>query len=238
MHRMPASHFQDTSQDPRRGGSPGPTPERRPAREPVFNAPGAAIALVAVIIGGYAVQSRFPLDAVVDRFGFAPRDLTEGRWQTLATALFVHGNWAHALMNGAFALAFATPVARFFGERARGTTVFFLFYMVCGVLSSLGFAAVHPGGVEPLVGASGGVSGLIGAASRLMAGRGRVGPILSQPVLGLGGAWLVMNGIIAVVGGQFLPGAGNGGVAWEAHVAGFLAGLLLIGPFAPLAERR
>jgi membrane associated rhomboid family serine protease len=235
---MPVALFQDTSQDPRKGGPDGPAPERRSTREPVFNAPGSAVALVAIIIVGYAVQSRFPLDVVVETFAFSPQGLAQGRWFTLVSALFVHGGWGHALTNGAFALAFATPVARFFGARPSGVAVFFLFYLVCGVLSSLGYAAVHPTQAEPLVGASGAVSGLMGAASRLVAGRGRVGPILSPPVLGMGGAWLVVNLLVGVLGGGFMPGAEGASVAWEAHLAGFFAGVVLIGPFALLGERR
>jgi membrane associated rhomboid family serine protease len=235
---MPAALFQDTSNDPRRGSPQGPAPDRRPVREPVFNAPGAAVALVALILGFYVLQTRFPLESVVETFAFSPSDLAGGRWFTLLSALFVHGGWAHALTNAAFALAFATPVARFFGPGASGTAVFFLFYLLCGVLSSLGYAAVHPYQATPLVGASGAVSGLMGAASRLMDGRGRVGRILSSPVLGMGGAWLIVNLVVGVLGSGFTPGAGGATVAWEAHIAGFAAGVLLIGPFAFLAPRR
>jgi membrane associated rhomboid family serine protease len=71
----------------------------------------------------------------------------------------------------------------------------------------------------------------MGAAARLIDGRGRVGRFFSSPVLGMGGAWLVVNLLIAVLGGQLLPGANGAGVAWEAHLGGFLAGVLLIGPF-------
>jgi membrane associated rhomboid family serine protease len=235
---MSAALFQDTSNDPRRGSPQGPAPERRPIREPVFHAPAAAIALVAVILGGYALQTRFPLESIVDTFAFSSKDVADGRWFTLISALFVHGSWGHALTNAAFALAFATPVARFFGQSPGGTAVFFIFYLSCGVLSSLGYAAVHPHQAAPLVGASGAVSGLMGAASRLMDGRGRVGRILSSPVLGMGGAWLAVNLLIGALGSGFTPGVNGATVAWEAHVAGFLAGVLLIGPFAVLAPRR
>jgi membrane associated rhomboid family serine protease len=77
----------------------------------------------------------------------------------------------------------------------------------------------------------------MGATARLMGGHGRPGPMFSKPVLGMGGAWLAINLIIALVGGAFLPGAGNAGVAWEAHLAGFAVGVLLIGPFARLAPK-
>jgi membrane associated rhomboid family serine protease len=236
MDPMPASLFQDTSNIPRRG-SDGPAPERRPAHEPMFNAPFAALLLVGLIIVSYALQTRLPQPAVMDALAFSPQALAQGRWSTLLTALFLHGSWGHALMNAAFALAFATPVARYFGPRVGGVVVFYVFYLLCGVLSSLGYAAVHPGDATPLVGASGALSGLMGAAARLIDGRGRVGRILSSSVLGLGGAWLGVNLLIGLVGGWFLPGADGASVAWEAHVTGFLVGVLLIGPFARLGGR-
>jgi membrane associated rhomboid family serine protease len=235
---MPPAFFQDTSNDPRRGSPQGPAPDQRPVREPMFNAPGAAIALVALIVAGYALQTRFPMESVVEAFAFSPQALAQGRWYTLLSALFIHGGWGHALTNAAFALAFATPVARFFGERPGGTAVFFLFYLLCGVLSSLGYAALHPMQATPLVGASGAVSGLMGAAARLIDGRGRVGRVFSSAVLGMGGAWLVVNLLVGALGSGFTPGAAGATVAWEAHLAGFLAGVLLIGPFALLAPRR
>jgi membrane associated rhomboid family serine protease len=238
MEAMPTLYlFQET---PARGpwSGPEPPPEAEgPAHEPMFNAPWPALALVAVIVGGYAVQSRFSLEALAQALAFSPADLTQGRWWTLVTALFLHGNWAHAIMNGAFALAFATPVARFFGGRALGLTMFFAFYLLCGVLSSLGYAAVHWGGTGALIGASGAVSGLMGAASRLIAGGGRIGRIFSPAVLGMGAAWIIVNVLVGLLGSAFVPGTGGAGIAWEAHLAGFAAGVLLVTPFAWAARR-
>jgi membrane associated rhomboid family serine protease len=233
---MPISAFQET---PARGpwSRPEGPDEQRPTREPLFNAPWPALALVVVIVGGYALQSRFGLELLVEEYAFSPAALEAGRWWTPLTALFLHGNWAHALMNAAFALAFATPVARFFGSRIAGVLGFFGFYLVCGVLSCLAYAAIHLGSPAALVGASGAVSGLMGAAARLIAGNGRIGRILSSPVLGMGGAWLAVNLLVGAIGSQFVPGAGGAGIAWEAHVAGFLAGVLLITPFAWVFRR-
>lgn len=238
MIGMPPLHlFQET---PARGpwSGPEPPPEAsEPVREPMFNAPWPALALVAVIVGGYAVQSRFSLEGVAQSFAFSPAALTAGRWWTLLTSLFLHGNWPHALMNAAFALAFATPVARFFGGRPLGLAMFFVFYLTCGVLSALGYAAVHWGSPAALVGASGAISGLMGAASRLIAGGGRIGRIFSSAVIGMGAAWIIVNLLVGVIGSGFVPGSGGAGIAWEAHLAGFAAGVLLITPFAWLARR-
>ena len=238
MNAMTDSRFEETPSEPDPSpwsAGPPPAPELRRSREPIFNAPWQAVAVVALIVGGYGVQRLFPADAVLGAYAFSPSNLTPGRWETLITSIFLHGSWAHAMMNGAFALAFSAPVARLFGPKLEGGLLFFGFYVLCGVLANLGYAAAHLGGTGLVVGASGAVSGLMGAAARLIGGHGRPGPMFSKPVLGMGGGWLAINVIIALVGGSFLPGAGNAGVAWEAHIAGFVAGVLLIGPFARLA---
>lgn len=212
-------------------------PDFRRTREPMFNAPWVVLLLTAVIVGGYAVQSRFPLDAVALSYAFSPALLMEGHWERLFTSLFLHGNWTHALMNAGFGLAFGTPVARYFGERLGGAALFFLFYLACGALSSLGYAALHPGEQSALVGASGAVSGLMGGAARLMAGHGRPGPIFSRTVLGMGAVWFAINLLIGLIGSGLLPGTEGATIAWEAHIAGFIAGVLVFSPFAWVARR-
>lgn len=238
MSVMTESRFEVTPprpepQPPSHG--PAPTPELRPAHEPVFNAPWQAVAVTLLIVAGYWVQTLFHSFDVVAAFAFSPARLTPGRWETVITSIFLHGSWAHALMNGAFALAFSTPLARLFGPKVEGALLFFTFYVLAGVLANLGYAAVHPGGLGLVVGASGAVSGLMGAAARLIGGQGRPGAVFSKSVLGMGGSWIAINVLIAVFGGSFLPGSGNAGVAWEAHIAGFAVGVLMIGPFARLA---
>lgn len=238
MKRMSESRFEPTPEEPQPWSSePGPPPAGRPQREPVFNAPWQAVAVVVLIVGGYGVQTLFPVDAILSAYAFAPVNLAPGRWETVITSIFLHGGWAHAMMNGAFALAFSAPLARLFGPKLEGGLLFFSFYVLCGVLANLGYAAVHPGGQGLVVGASGAVSGLMGAAARLVGGQGEVGPVFSRAVLGMGGGWVAINALIAVFGGAFLPGAGSAGVAWEAHIAGFVVGVLVIGFFARLAPR-
>lgn len=207
----------------------------QPRREPVFNAPWPAVLVTAVILAGYFLQSLVPQEPLVMRWGYSPA-LDHGRPETLVTAIFLHGNWGHAIMNAATALAFATPVARFFGTNARGAAAFFLFYVFCGALANLAFGLLYPQAVGPVIGASGAVSALAAAAARIVAGHGRVGPIFSPLVLGLGGGWIIVNLLVAVLG--FAPGLmGQGQVAWEVHLAGFALGLLVLQPLAPLAER-
>jgi len=203
--------------------------EARPRREPIFNAPWPAMALTLVIIGSYAVQQQLP-ERLWAQYVLTPAEVTQlGRWETLITPLFLHGNWIHDLMNAMAALAFGAPVARLFGLTLRGALTFFLFYLVCGVLSSLGYVMAHPSSMLPVVGASGAVSGLMGGASRLIERRGTLGPVVSRTTVGMAVMWTVVNLIIGYI--PVMPGMGGAGVAWEAHVAGYFAGLLLIGPF-------
>lgn len=235
MESMDASFFEA----PAPGGSRQPQPGEpgfHPGPEPIVNAPWTVVVLTLGIVALYLIQSRFPLSVVADAFAFSPSLLSE-QPARLVTSLFVHGNWAHALMNAAFILAFGAPVARFFGPRMAGVFGFFLFYILCGVVAGLGFALLHWGQEAPLVGASGAASGLMGAAARLIGGDGRPGPLFSKAVTGMGTAWLIVNVIMAFTGGALIPGAGEAGVGWEAHLTGFVAGVLLIGPFALFAPR-
>jgi membrane associated rhomboid family serine protease len=206
---------------------PGSPPER------MFNAPWPALAIAVIIIASYAAQGLLPYEGRA--YALYPVEVEAGRPLGLLTSLFLHGGWPHALMNAAFGLAFGTPVARLFGLRAAGVIAFFIFYLLCGVIAGLVFVVLHPGGLNPVLGASGAVSGLMGAAARLMDGQGRLGSPFSRSALSMAGAWIAVNLLIAVTG--LAPGLEEGSVAWEAHLGGFAAGLLLAGPFARLLRR-
>lgn len=201
-------------------------PEVSPPNEPAFNAPWPAVALLVVTVGGYGVQTLVDTGQLLPRWGATAQAIAAGRPQTLITAMFLHASWAHALMNGAFGLAFATPVSRYFGTTAKGLLGFALFYIVCGGLANLAFVMAHGSNLGPLVGASGAVSALAAAAARIAAGRGEVGPVTSPLVIGMGAGWIITNLITAITG--FTPGAGGASVAWQVHLVGFALGLVLI----------
>ena len=209
-----------------------PPPPSAPAREPMVRAPWPVLALVGAILLAYALQSALlPTPVAAARFGFASDDPAQGRWSGLLTALFVHGSWAHAGFNALAALAFGAPVARMTGRGPRGVAVFAAFYLVCGALASLVYAAVAPPGF--LVGASGAIAGLMGAASRLdpRDPSARLVPLTARPVLGMAAGWVVVNLLIGLAGIDL--GAAGAPVAWQAHLGGYAAGLLL----APVARR-
>jgi len=232
----------------RPAGGPPPSPQfgaegllaasggRPPQVEPVFRAPWPPLAISALILVCYLGQTQAaePV-ALMQRFGFSPSDMAHGRWGGLITALFVHGNWPHAILNALGALAFGAPVARLLGTRAGGAAAFFGFYLLCGALASLGFAALHVGDSAVLVGGSGAIAGLMGAASRLLERRNMLSPFTSRAVMSMAAAWLAVNLVFALFGLNL--GAGNAPVAWEAHLIGYAVGLLLIGPLARVMKR-
>ena len=106
---------------------------------------------------------------------------------------------------------------------------------VCGVIGSIGYAFANPAGVGAW-GASGGVFGLIGGALRMATPRGPILPLTDRRVLIQAGAWAAISVFVGVIG---LGAGGTGaGIAWEAHLAGLAAGLLLVGPFVRLFPDR
>jgi membrane associated rhomboid family serine protease len=192
--------------------------------------------LTLLIIGLYALQSRYPdQEALHLQYGLSTGQAGEGARFGLVTSLFVHGNWAHAVLNAVWGLAFGAGVARLFGVNLTGAVAFFVFFLVCGALAGLAFVQLKAGATLVLIGASGGVSGLMGAASRVIERRQGLAPFTSPSVVGMAAVWLLVNVLVAMLG--FAPGAGTTPIAWEAHLAGYAAGLLLVGPAARLLGR-
>jgi membrane associated rhomboid family serine protease len=214
-------------------------------REPAIRAPWPVVLLIALLIGAHAARLWLGVDP--ETLALTAPDVAAGRWAGLLTSLFAHVNWAHVLMNSLAVLAFGAPVARFFGTNARGALVFALFFLVCGLIAGGGQVAIIGALAKiglatndyALVGASGAASGLIGAAMRLLEGRGRPGPLFGRMVLLTTGAWILVNVVTGVTG--LVPGLPAGApIAWEAHLMGYFAGLVLVplfGSFAGGGER-
>lgn len=204
----------------------------RPPREKIFNTPFLPLLVAASMPVLFYLQERLPDQGL--SMALAPADLWRGQWTGLFTSMLLHGGWGHVTMNAVGALTFGAPAARLM-ERGLGPLVFILFYIAAGVISAFGYCLVHPTSTAPLVGASGAVFGLIGAATRMMGGHGRVLPLFHPLVLKASVAWMAANLIVGLIG--LAPGADGARIAWEAHAVGFLFGLLAIGPlgrwFAP-----
>lgn len=207
-----------------------------PRSEPFFNAPGVVLGLIAVILAIHAAASLGVFPETV--LAFSRQDLEQGRLDGLITSQFAHGGWAHALMNSSFILAFGAPVARQFGRGWGGGLAFLTFFLLGGMLAALGYAAAMAPSTEnwALVGASGSGSALFGGAVRLIGGEGRLNGLFSRQVLRMTVGWIAINLVLGLSG--LTPGAAGLPVAWQAHIAGFFAGLVLMGPWCSWTDPR
>ncbi|CAN5125682.1 rhomboid family intramembrane serine protease [soil metagenome] len=205
----------------------------RPPREKILNAPLLPVLIALSMPALFWLQERLPDEGL--RWAFQPVSLIQGGWWPgVLTSMALHGSWPHALINAGFAFAFGPPIARLFSG-IRGGLVFLGYYIVCGLVGTLGYGLAHLGSDAPLVGASGAVTGLLGGAIRLLGTDGRPRPLTDRRVIGMSVAILVLNVVTGLIG--FAPGVDDAQIAWEAHAFGFLAGLLLIGPAARLFGR-
>ena len=198
-----------------------------PAKEPMFNIPWPAMTLLAVLALAFELQSTVLSPEAAAALALSPAGLAGGAYGSLVSYMFLHSGWAHVLMNGASALAFGPPVARFLGVRGRGPVLFFAFFLASGVAAGLGYCLLHWNSPAYVIGASGAVSGLWGAASRLLIGQGRLAPVLNRQVLLQGAAFVIVNTVVGLGGAFALLN-----IAWEAHLIGYAFGLLTIGVLA------
>ncbi len=148
-------------------------------------------------------------------------------YATLLTSMFLHGGWMHLIGNMLYLWVFGNNI-----EDAMGHAKYITFYLTCGILAALSHALTDPSSSIPMVGASGAISGVLGAYVLLFP-RARV--LVMMPGLGATrvaagvvlGMWFVMQ----LLSGGMSAGSEGGGVAFFAHIGGFIAGMALIGLF-------
>ena len=202
---------------------------------PTRRTPYVTAALIAanVVVFALGVLSTHGLETNALRFGAVPYEITHLRslnaalrpppLLALLTSLFVHGGLFHLLGNMLYLWIFGNNV-----EDVLGAVRFTLFYFACGLAAGLTQVAVTPASQVPMIGASGAIAGVLGAYWILFP-RARVDTLVLVFIVPVP-AWLVL-GLWFVL--QVLNIGLGGGVAWSAHVGGFLAGVALI-----LAARR
>ncbi len=147
---------------------------------------------------------------------------------TVFTSMFLHGGWMHMIGNMLYLWIFGNNI-----EDAMGHGKFIVFYLLCGVIAVFAQALPDPNSAVPMVGASGAISGVLGAylllypKAKVLVGIPIVVYLhtMRLPALWVLGAWFVMQLVTPLLIEQ-----GEGGVAFGAHIGGFIAGMLLI-PF-------
>jgi len=153
-------------------------------------------------------------------------------YSTLITSMFMHGGWFHLIGNMVFLWVFGNNI-----EDVMGHVRFVVFYLVCGIAAAATQMLIGPNSIVPMVGASGAISGVLGAYL-LLYPRVRVHTLLflgfyvttvALPAYVMLGYWAILQlfgGLVA------LSGVDRGGTAFFAHIGGFVAGLVLIRFFA------
>ncbi len=229
--------------------------------QPAFNAPMPVLLVITVIVLVHLVRTTWlsPREDIglLTLFAVIPA-LYDAAWQGVPLSrlpadglglllapfghFFLHADWTHVAMNALWMLVFATPVAR-----RMGGARFLALTLLSAAAGAMAFVLLHWGEDVLLVGASGGVSGLMGASVRLIYAEGmplfiglrrdvrHVRPLTFAQALTLPGprvfvlVWIGINIVISLVG--FGAGQGMGRIAGEAHIAGFFAGLALLSLF-------
>ncbi|MEQ1863858.1 MAG: rhomboid family intramembrane serine protease [Micropepsaceae bacterium] len=221
----------------------GPRPPWDESREPILRSPR----IVTFFIGVFFIvhtASQFltgeQYDYLIGNFALIPAQFESDAGGVLAIApmltyAFLHGDFVHLIFNSLWFLVFATAVAR-----RAGTGRFLLLLLITTLGAAVVHLIFHWGSPVPVVGASGAVSGLMGAAFRFIFIDPRTTPVwpparlslISRPVLLASSVWIVLNIVLGVTG--FTPDGFGRAIAWEAHIGGFLTGLLLF----PLFDRQ
>jgi membrane associated rhomboid family serine protease len=226
----------------------------RPGSEPVFNLPNVVLAMLLLMLAiQVALDSLLPRAAVLEIYlqaAFIPQryavDISGQAgpyfWSPITYSL-LHGGYTHLALNSFWLAAFGAVVAR-----RIGWVRFLVFWLLSSLASAALFLVFHWGAQTIMVGASGVVSALMGAAARFAFGDGggfrrdrahlnrrlSISESLSnRTVVGFLVVWFGIN-LLAAVGFSF--GIADSAIAWEAHVGGFLFGFLAFSLFDPLDQ--
>ncbi|HTV68482.1 MAG TPA: rhomboid family intramembrane serine protease [Rhizobiaceae bacterium] len=222
-------------------------------REPVFNVPAIVIAFIAIcaaihLVRVYLLTDEQNLTLLVYAAFFPIRysgqfDLDIFAFTSTVSYSLLHGSVAHLAINMVWLAAFGTPLAN-----RIGAVKFCLFWLLTAFAAAALHYVVHMDGQAPLVGASGAISGMMGAATRFAFRIGRTDgksafmgtplPVLEclryRTVVTFLAVWMAVNLVTGLVG---LGAAGDASIAWEAHIGGFLAGFFGVTYFVGRPER-
>lgn len=226
-----------------------------PRHEPIFNVPKPVLVVLAVLVLVHLARGLLPDDDdlwvvlaaafIPGRYGPMGTELPGGDWALFTspfTHMLLHGDWMHLALNSAWLLAFGGAIA----ERT-GPARFYLFFIVCGLAGAAAFYIANGDLLQPMIGASGAISGLMGGALRFLfpaldSGGFRqlreaprsvrlmtLGEALTDRRILVTSAILVVVNVLTIVG--FGVAQNSAGIAWEAHLGGYALGLFTYGLF-------
>lgn len=191
------------------------------------NAPLVTYALIALNILFFFVELSGG-DAFIGKWAFVPSRFLANPgadFLTLFTSMFMHAGWVHLGGNMLYLWIFGDNV-----EDRFGSVMFIIFYLLCGLAATFAQLAFNAGSSVPNLGASGAIAGVLGAYI-VMFPQGQVKVLLGQgvsqvPALIVIGGWIVLQFFSGI--GSIANTADTGGVAYMAHIGGFIAGVVLV----------
>jgi membrane associated rhomboid family serine protease len=193
---------------------------------PSRTTPYITVTIIVLNALAWLFELMLPHEVLIDflaAYGVVPAYLA---WPTLITSMFLHGSWSHVIGNMWYLWIFGDNV-----EDRVGHGRFIIFYLLCGIAAGLGQVAMDPNSMLPTIGASGAIAGVMGAYFVLYP-QSRVltfvpfplFDVIEVPAIFLLGFWFLMQlfnaGAVAAA-----ANAGGGGVAFAAHVVGFVVGV-------------
>lgn len=208
----------------------GMIPLRDASREPK-RYPVVTTSLIAVNVLVFLLELAGG-EAFVRQWSVIPADIAAGRhWITVLTAMFMHAGWMHIIGNMVFLWAFGPEI-----EEAMGRFRYLIFYLLSGLAASLAQVVAMPSSTVPNLGASGAIAGIMGAflityprdQIRALVFFGWFARITLIPAALLIGLWFVIQ-LFSEVGA--IASVQAGGVAYMAHVGGFIFGAVTARPF-------
>jgi len=226
-----------------------------PYEEPIFNVPRVVVAVLAALVLVHVGRGFLSADDdlwlvlaaafIPGRYGPAGLELPGGEGALFTspfTHMLMHGDWVHLGFNAAWLLAFGGAIA----ERT-GPLRFLAFFTLCGLGGAFAFYLANTGLMQPMIGASGAISGLMGAVMRFLfpamdSGGFRrlrdaprtvrlmtLGEALTDRRILVASAILILLNVMTIVG--FGVAQNGAGIAWEAHIGGYLVGIFTYGLF-------
>jgi membrane associated rhomboid family serine protease len=198
---------------------------------PSRTVPGVTITIIALNAVAFLFELSLPGPArreFLQQYGVVPALFS---WTSVVTSMFLHGGWLHILGNMLYLWIFGDNV-----EDRLGHVRFVVFYLLCGTAGALAQVAVSPESYIPTIGASGAIAGVMGAylvlypQSRVLTLVTLVifWDLIEVPAVVLLGIWFLMQLFSGVGSIALTSGNESGGVAFWAHVAGFIAGIVAV----------
>jgi membrane associated rhomboid family serine protease len=197
---------------------------------PTYTAPIVTTLLIAACALVFFFElslDEYSRDYFINSYGLIPRHM---RPVTLLTSMFLHGGWSHIIGNMLFLWAFGKSL-----EDAMGHTKFLAFYLICGVAAGLAHVLFNPDTTLPTVGASGAIAGVMGAYL-VKFPRAKIHTLvflfLFVTIADIPAAFILLYWFVTQLFSEYgsitQTHVMNGGVAYAAHIGGFIAGMVLV----------